>query len=49
MHTRTEGMLAVAAGVFVLVTAMLEPVVSAGIAAVLLAVAGVWKIAQSQR
>jgi hypothetical protein len=46
MRIDPEGTLAVLASVLVLFTAMLDPAVSAGLAVVILAAGGIWKLAR---
>ena len=49
MTDRTEGGLAIAASLIVLFTALLEPMVSAGIAVALLVGYGAWKLLGARR
>lgn len=44
-----EGTLAIVASLLVLFTAMLDPVISASLAVILLATAGIWKVLQAHR
>ncbi len=46
MNGKTEGTLAIVAALFVLVSALLDPRVSAGIAVVALAALGVYRLVQ---
>ena len=49
MNDDREGTLAVVASLLVLFTAMIEPVISASIAVIVLAGAGIWKLLRARR
>jgi hypothetical protein len=49
MNNDTEGMLAVVASLLVLFTAMVDPIISAAIAVVILASVGIWKPGRAHR
>jgi hypothetical protein len=49
MSDNREGMAAVMASLLVLFTAMLDPVISASVAAIILAGAGIWKLVRARR